>query len=137
MKYKSQFWSNPNASKFHEEFRELLATHPVLSKFTAYQEVNVQDLVPDYPYRNHHFDFYIKELDLVVELNGAQHYKVVNFNKKGMDDAVVDFRNIQYRDSLKQTAALKEGFKYIAIPYKHAGKITYELLMEYLETLSE
>lgn len=72
-------------------------------------------------------------MGIVVELHGRQHYKPVNFGHKAMDEVVVDFRNMQYRDNMKMQAALDAGLRYIAIPYTDAGRLTSDKLMKYIE----
>lgn len=89
----------------------------------CYQEVNVADLVPDYPYRSHHYDWFVEELQTVVELHGAQHYKVTNYGNMGYDEAQRAFRNMQDRDNDKKTAALAAGYDYVEISYKEYKKL--------------
>jgi hypothetical protein len=100
--------------------------------FSCYQEVNVRDLCPGYPHHNHHFDWYIEQLGLVVELHGAQHYKPTSYGALGVEDTLIGFRRAQYRDATKLAAALEAGLTYIAIPYTDEKKISYELIVGYM-----
>lgn len=136
-KYKNQYTQLPNTSKFHEEFRQLAITEPKLKHLQCYQEVAVQDLVPMYEYKNHHFDWFIKELDLIVELHGKQHYKLTNYGNISADDMLVNFRNLQFRDGLKALAAKTLNYGYVAIPYTYYGKLSYSLLMSLAERANE
>lgn len=129
-------WSNQykqlgNQSKFHEKVRHILCQDPILRGFKGYQEVPVRDLCPDYP-NTHFFDWYIDELNTVVELHGAQHYKVVNFGNVSYEKAHKDFADIQKRDSQKKAAALAAGYKYVEISYKEYSKLTAARLKQLL-----
>lgn len=57
-----------------------------------------------------YFDFYIAELNAVVEVHGKQHYQETtgNFNK-------FNFANVKEVDRIKQEFCEKEGIKYIEI----------------------
>jgi len=94
----------------------------------CYQEVNLANLVADYPHRNHHFDWFIDELQIVVELHGDHHYKVVNYGSMGYDEAKRNLRRIQDRDNFKKTAALEAGYLYVEIPYKEYKKLDADRL---------
>lgn len=112
-----------NASKFHNRVREIFVADPFFKMMKCYQEVNVADLVEGYPYRNHHFDWFIEELQMVVELHGAQHYKATNYGSMGYDETHRAFRDMQNRDSQKKTAALEAGYDYTEISYKEYKKL--------------
>ncbi len=132
-RYKNQYFTNESASKFHNRIRELFATEAPFSSLTCLQEVNVKDLVPDYSYHNHNFDWFIKELDVVIELHGIQHYKPINFGGESAARTIQSFRNTKYRDSLKQAAAEEAGYQYIEIPYSFLPKITAASILELIE----
>jgi len=116
-----------NSSKFHESVRGILMNDNFFKNLKCYQEVPVSYLCEDYPNRNHHIDWYIHELRTVVELHGRQHYQRTNFGNKPYLESVIDFNNIKYRDNLKKTAIIENGYEYIEINYKYAGKLTAEL----------
>lgn len=121
-RWTNQFSEIESASKFHNRARQILATDSLLRGFAAYQEVPVKDLVPGYPY-THFFDWYVEELNLIVELHGAQHYKVVNFGNNSYEEAQKQFKDIQTRDSRKKAAAIEAGYEYLAISYKEYTKL--------------
>lgn len=58
------------------------------------------------------FDFYIKELNLIIEYDGQQHFEPVE--KFGGQEA---FKRTQYRDSIKNRYCLENGINLIRIPY--------------------
>lgn len=97
-----------NASSFHIRFYNFLKEEV---PFTVRQEVNLRDLIPAYPYPNHHVDFYIPELMTIVEVHGQQHYKP-GFGQTNMDWA----RGVE-RDVSKADSLTKAGYIYIVIPY--------------------
>lgn len=130
---KTQYEAIEGASQFHENFRELLRTDPNLKHLRCYQEVNVEKLIPNYQYKNHHFDWFIETWGCIVELHGAQHYKIANYGNISAEDAEVNLRNIKFRDSVKEIAARSHGYIYVAIPYKYANKLTYELLEQLIQ----
>jgi len=111
-----------NQSKFHEKVRAILLQDQFLKGLRCYQEVPVKDLCEDYP-DNHFFDWFIDELNTVVELHGAQHYKVVNRGNVSYEKAQKDFADIQRRDSQKKQAALAAGYMYVEISFKEYSKL--------------
>jgi len=130
-RWTNQFTELTAQSKFHNKVRSLLVSDQILRGFNAYQEVSVKDLVPDYP-ATHFFDWYVEELNLIVELHGAQHYKVVNFGNVSYEDAQRAFKDIKRRDSQKKAAALEAGYSYLEISYKQYSKLSSEMLKELL-----
>lgn len=131
-KWRDQYKTIENASNFHKQIQELLQTDSILSNFSCYQEINLQDLIEGYPYPHHHFDWYIKELNLIVELHGQQHYKPINYGNVAFDLAVNQFQRIQERDNTKMQAALNAGYDYVAISFKERKKLSYKRLKEIL-----
>jgi hypothetical protein len=121
-RWSNQFKELSNQSKFHEKVRHILTTDSLLKAFSCYQEVPVKDLCPEYS-DNHYFDWYIQELNMIVELHGAQHYSVVNYGNIGYEDAIREFNNIQKRDSQKKEAAKQKGMTYVEISYKEYSKL--------------
>ena len=121
-RWTDQFCELPNQSKFHEKVRRIMVADQLLRGFKAYQETPVKDLCPGYEY-NHFFDWYIQELNTVLELHGAQHYKVVNYGNVSYEQAQRNFTGIQSRDKQKKAAALAANYKYIEISYKEYPKL--------------
>jgi very-short-patch-repair endonuclease len=62
-------------------------------------------IYPEYfvPYKGYSlfFDFYVRDLRLLIECQGEQHYKHIKFFHK----TEAEFKNAQHRDTLKQTYA--------------------------------
>ncbi len=127
-KWRNQFVTIDSASLFHNRVRELLAADTMFRNFKCYQEVNVADLIEGYEHYNHHFDWYIEELNLIVELHGQQHYKVVNYGSINMKQAERSFYSLQDRDNTKKTAAIQAGYRYLEIPYTEYRRLDQEYL---------
>lgn len=126
-KWADQFTQLPNQSNFHELIRTLCRQDTFLKGIHCYQEVPVIDLIPDYPSSQHRFDWYLEELNIVLEVHGAQHYKPTSFGAQSFEKKQAAFKDGQNRDNMKQAAAIEAGFKYLCISYKDIGKldITY------------
>lgn len=63
--------------------------------------------------RNLELDCYNAELKLAVEYNGEQHYKYKTFFHKNIGE----FRELKYRDTLKQIMCKEAGVTLIIVPY--------------------
>ena len=131
-KWKSQFQEQDGASCFHKHIQDVLKQRP-FSLSNAYQEVAVADLVPGYRSTGHRFDWYLPNLNAVLELHGAQHYKATSFGKQSYVDKELNFVQMQARDSAKKYAALEQGLLYVEIPYTEYKKMTPEKLMKYIQ----
>jgi hypothetical protein len=116
-KWKNQWQNIGGASDFHNRLKTLFRTVLPFKNYKCYQEVAVIDLVPDYNRSSEHYDWYIADLNLIIELHGKQHYEVVSFGKTDGDKAQRDLYRMQERDTNKQLAAINNGYSYLAIPY--------------------
>lgn len=67
------------------------------------------------------FDNEIKELRLIVEVMGLQHYEMVGYNtqtaKKNNTTPKYELHYVQLKDRYKKFISFKQGYNYIAIPY--------------------
>ena len=126
--WKDQFYHYPNASKFHNVLRELFRTDAYFKNLKCYQEVPLSALVPSYPNNYDAVDWFVDELNTVIELHGKQHYEQVMFGYKAYDLAKKDFHNIQYRDNRKKTFLIDAGYNYVEVSYKEAKKITSDFI---------
>lgn len=126
---KTQF-EDITCSKFHEKVRTIFRTEMPFKLLRCYQEVNVQDLFPAYFANGHHYDWYIKELNLIIELHGTQHYKATAFGAMSYEEKQRNFYRQQDRDNSKKTIALEHGVSYIEIPYDK--NITLEKILKHI-----
>jgi len=129
-KWRNQFKTIDSSSKFHQIVQAIFTQDKYFRQLNCYQEVNVKDLITNYPYHNHHFDWYIEELNTILELHGEQHYSMVNYGNVAYDIAVENHRKIKNRDRIKMYTALEAGYEYRAISYKDKKKISPEFLKE-------
>jgi hypothetical protein len=67
------------------------------------------------------FDNEIKELKLIIEVHGEQHYRINGFHRKSAKQkkiTVEESFNLQKeRDKYKRIFALSQGYFYLEIPY--------------------
>lgn len=126
--WKDQFFHYPNASKFHNALREIFKTDTYFKSLKCYQEVPVSGLVVSYPNNFDAVDWFVDELNTVIELHGKQHYQQVMFGYKPYEEAKKDFHNIQYRDNRKKTFLIDAGYNYVEVSYKDAKKLNAEYI---------
>ena len=122
-RWTNQFKTLEHNSNLHNNVRNIFATDSFFNGLSCYQEVPVIDLCPDYHSAAHRFDWYIEELNLIIELHGRQHYEVVTFGKTSYEEAQADFKSGQLRDRLKKQAAEEAGYDYVEISYKDCVKL--------------
>lgn len=67
------------------------------------------------------YDNEIKEIKLLIEVHGEQHYKINGFHKKAARYKKItieeSFEQQQFRDIFKKEYAIKNGYNYLEIPY--------------------
>lgn len=103
------------ASKRHKKVGELLDSIPLTANMQKKEEVSVKELVPSFPGGRKKIDWYVKELKLVIEVHGRQHYEPVAFGNRG--DAKFQYGKQVRHDIDKQNALLGAGYLYLEIPY--------------------
>ena len=88
---------------------EQIATILTNNKIVFEREKKFSDL----KYKNKlRFDFYLPEINLVIEYNGKQHYEHIDYY--GNED---DFKIAQLRDRIKQEYCVKNNINYLVIRY--------------------
>jgi hypothetical protein len=63
------------------------------------------------------FDFFMPDLNTLLEIQGEQHYVPIDFNGMGLDRASSEFEKNKIRDAIKRKYCLDNGIKMIEIPY--------------------
>ena len=127
--WKNQYFHYENASNFHNKVREIFITDKFFKQLNCFQEVPVKDLAPSYPNRYDAIDWYIDELNVILELHGKQHYQMQSCGSKdSYANQVKAFNNIKFRDNRKKTFLLNSNYTYIEISYKDKSKLTAEYL---------
>ena len=69
------------------------------------------------------FDFYLPDYNLIIEYDGAQHFKVVNFNGCSDEQAKKNFEAIQRCDNIKTQYCKNNNIKLIRIFYTQLKNI--------------
>ena len=80
-----------------------------------------EKFIEQYPikYKNkiYFYDFYLPRLNLLIEVDGQQHFHPVDFGGKGEEWARKRFRETKKSDFIKNKIAFIENYKLIRIPY--------------------
>lgn len=63
------------------------------------------------------FDFYLDKLNLVIEYDGIQHFKPVDFSNHGKQSAEESFKLGKKRDTIKNNYCLANKINILRIPY--------------------
>lgn len=63
------------------------------------------------------FDFYIPCYNLLIEYQGEHHYKVIKRGNMTYEEALENFKLIQYHDQIKRDYCFNNNINYIEIPY--------------------
>lgn len=63
------------------------------------------------------FDFYLPQHNTLIEYDGIQHYKPIDFDGKGYEDAYKKFQNTKKHDNIKSNFCLDNNINLIRIPY--------------------
>jgi hypothetical protein len=70
------------------------------------------------------YDFYIKKYNLLIEYNGKQHYKPVNWTGNLTEEQMKNnLKKQRHHDWLKRKYAKKNNFNYLVIPYWELNNI--------------
>jgi very-short-patch-repair endonuclease len=125
----STFHYAKNVSKLARQIGEILTTESYFSNMTCYYEYPVKLVNQDYYTNREHFDYAIKNLKVVIEINGRQHDNPTSWSGD-VEDAIDSFKGIQRRDFTKKDAAVSAGWTYVEIPYSYLNKINGEILIE-------
>lgn len=86
------------------------------------------------------FDFYLNELNIVIEYDGEQHFYPIDFAGKGEEWAEKEFLKVQERDAIKNQFCIDNHIELIRIPYYEFKNIeniiTHTLKQKNLQRLS-
>lgn len=79
------------------------------------------------------YDFYLSDLNLLIEFDGLQHFEPVNFCNN-LQRAIEDFNLVQLRDKLKNEWAKKNNIPLLRISYRdycNIEKLVNEFILRY------
>lgn len=77
------------------------------------------------------FDFYLPQLRIAIEYDGAQHFGPVTFGKCDIDVAIQKFELVQKHDKIKNEYCLNNNIVLIRIPYTDFDEIN-DILDKYI-----
>lgn len=63
------------------------------------------------------FDFYLPDYNILIEIDGEQHFMPINFSGKSNDIAEKNFEITQFHDTIKNEYCEKHNINLIRIPY--------------------
>jgi very-short-patch-repair endonuclease len=113
---------NVNTLKKKTSFFEE-SVYQELIKIFSEHKIERQKTFEGLVYKNNlYFDFYIKELNVVIEADGQQHKKDIKFFKANYED-------IKNRDIIKNDFCINNNIRIIRIPYKQ--KINNEYIIKF------
>lgn len=73
------------------------------------------------------FDFYLPDFNALIEFQGEQHFRPVDFSytptRAASEKTKKIFKDLQERDRIKKEFANQNGFNFIEINYKEINKI--------------
>jgi hypothetical protein len=116
-------------SSYHKKVGELLKSS-IFKHYKIVEEYPVYKINPDWYSRRHRFDWVIKDLFVVIEVHGEQHYSTVRWSKETcQDEADAKLESNQANDHRKQQAALDAGYTYISIPHWDVTALTAHQLL--------
>jgi protein-arginine kinase activator protein McsA len=81
------------------------------------------------------FDFYLPEINTLIEYDGEQHYRPVRFNGISMERALANFKKSQYRDNLKNKFCEENKIPLIRIGYNQNTELPNILSKLYLDII--
>lgn len=115
-----------NASKLHIRVLELLVE--LFPNLNIQQEMKVSEVNPSFGSNRERYDLCIPEMNIVIEIQGEQHYQKVCFGGITEEQAKKNLLKRQEVDYLKEKAARDNGWGYVIVKYTEK-KITKEELL--------
>lgn len=76
------------------------------------------------------FDIYLLEYDILIEYDGEQHYRPVNFGGISDEDAYENFRKTQYHDSIKTQYCNDNNIQLVRVPYWEKNNLEAYILSQ-------
>jgi very-short-patch-repair endonuclease len=98
-----------SASKLHRKLGDILRVHPTLGGL----RINQEWPIPDSPY---FVDWFIKDINLAIEVHGEQHERPVAFDGD-KDASVIRFAEQVERDKKKKELCKELGWKLVEFWY--------------------
>jgi len=121
-------------SKLQTYVKSLL--QKVFKRIPIREEVSVRKLFPEYPSGRDFYDLVIPSLQLIIEVHGAQHEKLVSFGPEDAEECLRKLTHQKYRDRRKEDVARENNWNYLVIWYhelKRKEQSDTELLRQKLQ----
>lgn len=86
------------------------------------------------------FDIYLPEYNILIEYDGEQHYRPVNFGGIGDEEAIENLKKTQYHDTIKNEYCRQNNIPLIRVPYwekNNLEEFIFIQLKEYINTLQD
>jgi len=97
-------------SKGEQKIETILKNNAIKYK-PQYSENGCRDILP-LP-----FDFYLYDLNIMIEVDGKQHYEPICFGGISIEEAQENFKIVQKHDSIKTAYCKNNGIRLLRIPY--------------------
>ncbi len=78
------------------------------------------------------FDFYLPDHNILIEYDGEQHYRPVNFGGITDEKAFENFKITQHHDLIKTTYCKNNNIPLLRIPYWERGNIE-KIILDYIK----
>ena len=122
---KNQFSCGCIRSKGEQNIISLLKENNILYQ----REKTFDDCVFPDTNRKAKFDFYLPDLNILIEYDGQQHFMPVDFGNYGKDIALKRFSDQKVKDNYKNQWCINKGITLIRIPYTCGDFITLDDLL--------
>lgn len=116
-----------DSSSMEQEISKILTKHNISYKPQfSFADCKDQRALP--------FDFYLPEYNILIEYDGQQHYKPVNFGGIGDEEAFENFKITQSHDSIKTSYSEKNNISLLRIPYWESNNIE-TIILDYIKSV--
>lgn len=92
------------------------------------REANFSTLVNQETGQRLRFDFLLPQYDIIIECNGLQHYRPINFF--GGEEG---YNKRHYLDDIKRQWAISNNYKVLEIKYKEDNDISETLILDFIK----
>jgi hypothetical protein len=123
-----------NASSKHLEVGELLSSG-IFKNMIVYQECSVSYINPECLNNKLKVDWYIRNLNIAIEIHGAHHYKPTTYGGMALDEAAKKFRHQVKKDLVKISYLEKVNCPVIEI--NDDTELTEEWLLSQIKEVSQ
>lgn len=113
-----------DSTSMEQEIGKILTRHCIIYKPQfSFVDCKDQRALP--------FDFYLPEYNLLIEYDGEQHYRPVNFGGISDKKALENFKTTQFHDAIKTTYCKAKGIPLLRIPYWERNNIE-TIILDYI-----